>query len=288
VSLYRLRASRELTAPVLVAAFDGWVDASGASSSSVGHLARDADVVATFDVDALVDLRARRPILDIVDGTLRELTWPELVVSATRAGERDLLVFGGAEPDFRWRELASDVRELVLRLGVTEWISLGAIPAAVTHKHAVPVLATASAPGLLHAGVVQGPEGLLRVPSAALSAIELAVSEAGIPTVGFYAQVPHYVAGPYPAASVALLEHVGRQIGVPLPLEPLVEAAREHRARLDAVVASQPEAQAYLEQLEALHGAEERIPSGDEIAAELERFLRESGGGEDPNPFGER
>ena len=285
-----MEASPELTAPVVVAAFEGWVDAAGASTTGAEHLAREGSLVATFDADLLLDHRARRPVLDIVDGRLKELSWPHISVRAARAGARDVVVLSGAEPDFRWRELSGDVRELVLRLGAVLWISLGAIPAAVSHTRGVPVLATASAPGLLHPDVVQGPEGLLRVPAAALSVVELAVADAGVPAVGFYAQVPHYVAGPYHAASVALLQHVERQLGVSLPLDALVEEAQQQRSRLDALVAAQPEARAYLDQLEALQ-TDDRIPSGDQIAAEIERYLREAGGGsagEGQGPFEER
>ena len=120
----------------------------------------------------------------------------------------------GAEPDFRWQELGRDVLSVVRRLGVTQWVSLGAIPTAVPHTRPVPVLATASDEGLLHEDEQVGPAGLLRVPSAALSAIEKAVADDGVPTVGFYAQVPHYVGGPYAAAAIAILEHLGRHLGV--------------------------------------------------------------------------
>src|SRR6185503_10413304 len=112
----------------------------------------------------------------IVDGTLNELTWPELAITRRRIGARDVLVFTGPEPDFRWRELGDDPLELSLRLGVVEWITIGAIPAAVPHSRAVPILATASREGLLHEDEQQGPQGLLRVPSAAVSSIEHAIA----------------------------------------------------------------------------------------------------------------
>ena len=121
------------------------------------------------------------------------LDWPKLEMTATRIGGRDLLVLRGPEPDYRWRELSADLVELAKRLGVVSWVSLGAIPAAVPHTRPVPILATASAAGLLPEGIRQGPDGLLRVPSAALSVLELAVAASGIPAVGFFAQVPHYV-----------------------------------------------------------------------------------------------
>ncbi|MGZ6544298.1 MAG: PAC2 family protein, partial [Actinomycetota bacterium] len=159
------------------------------------------------------------------------------------------------------------------------------IPAAVPHTRPVPVLATASKDGLLHEDESKGPQGLLRVPGAALSTLELAVSGTGIPAVGFFAQVPHYVGGPFAIASIALLEHLGRHLGVELPLGTLIADAQEQRDRLDAAVAADEDAGAYLQRLEALAG-EDRLTSGDELASEIERFLsdrtREPG---DDGPF---
>lgn len=278
MALYRLAEPGEpLVAPALVAAFDGWIDAAGASTAAATAIGGDGEAMTTFDADALYDYRARRPVLDVIDGTLSELIWPDLTIRRTRVGGRDLLVFSGPEPDFRWNELGTDVLDLCLRLGVVEWVSLGSIPAPVPHTRPVPILATASKAGLLHEDEQQGPEGLLRVPAAALSTLELAVSGSGIPAVGFYAQVPHYVSGPYPAATIGLLEHAGRHLGVDLPLGTLPDEAIAQRQRLDAIVAQDSDSQGYIRRLEESAG-EEGIPSGDELASEIERFLRDQGG----------
>jgi len=266
-----------LVAPAIVAAFDGWIDATGASTAAAQRIAAEGDSMATFEADLLYDYRSRRPVLDIVDGTLTEAVWPELTITRTRAGNRDLLVFTGPEPDFRWREIGREVLDLALRLGVVEWVSLGSIPAAVPHTRPVPILATASKPGLLHDDEIQGPQGLLRVPSAALSAIELAVMESGIPTAGFYAQVPHYVGATFPAATIALLEHAGRHLGVTFPLRELPDEAAATKARLDAAVEADEDSRAYVARLETMTG-EEGLPSGDELASEIERFLRGQAG----------
>lgn len=281
-----LSPDESLSAPVVAAAFDGWIDAAGASTAMAAHLAADAELVASFDGDVLFDYRSRRPVLDIVDGNLQEVTWPELTIKRTRLGERDVLVFAGAEPDFLWKQLAGAVLELCLRLGVVEWVSLGAIPAAVPHTRPVPIIASESQSGLLREPA-QRPEGLLRVPSAALSVIELAVSGNGIPAVGFYAQVPHYVGGPYAAGSIALMERLQRHLSVPLPMDELLVEAAAQRQRLDELLAERPETKSYVEQLETA-ADEERVPSGDEIAAEIERFLAESEGGDQPGPFDSR
>jgi len=257
---------------VLVVAFDGWVDAAGASSAATEHLAAGGSLVATFDDDTLFDYRSRRPTLDIIDGSLHRLVWPAIQVHRRTLDGRDLLVLHGPEPDFRWKELGDELGAFCLRAGVMQWVSLGAIPAAVPHTRPVPVLATASRDGLLHESDTQGPPGLLRVPSAALSAVELPVSTAGVPAVGFYAQVPHYVGGPYTAASVSLLRHLARHLGIEIPLEELEEEADGQRQRLDAAVAEDDDVRELLERMEQQTEAE--LPSGDELAAEIERFLR--------------
>jgi hypothetical protein len=284
VSLYRMADPvPPLVAPVMVAAFDGWIDAAGAATACANHLAKDAEVLASFDVDSLNDYRARRPVLDVVDGVLARMQWPDIVLRHARVAGRDLLVLVGPEPDYKWKQLGVDVMELALRLGVVEWISLGAIPAAVPHTRPVPVLATASSEANLRDGEQQGPGGVLRVPAAALSAIEMTVAGAGIPAIGYYAQVPHYVGtGAYAPATLALLQHLERRLGVTMPLGSLADEAIEQRQRLDAAIAEDEDSREYLGRLESL-ASEERVPSGDEIASEIERYLQRqtgSGGGD--------
>jgi hypothetical protein len=276
MALYRLDEDPGFTAPVLVAALEGWVDAGGAGTTAAGQLAESGTVVATFDADAIFDYRVRRPTLDIVDGRPLTLEWPALTLTATTVDECELLVLTGPEPDYRWRELATDVVELAKRLGVASWASLGAIPAAVPHTRPVPILATASADGLLPSGIRQGPDGLLRVPSAALSVFELTASASGIPSIGLFAQVPHYVSASYPTASIALLTALGRHLGVELPVGQLATRALERRGMLDAATAADEQTKAYVERLEAL-ADESRLPEGDELIADIERFLREGG-----------
>jgi proteasome assembly chaperone (PAC2) family protein len=282
VSLYSLAGPGspgdpgDLIAPVLIAAFDGWVDAGSAATSALEQLLDDAVDIATFDPDALFDYRARRPTLQIVDGRLAELTWPELVVRRVRFGERDLLVLAGPEPDDRWHAFADDMLDLARRVGVVEWISLGAIPAAVPHTRDVPILGTTSEEGRLRGDIQPGPAGLLRVPAAAISVLEMAIAEGGIPAVGYFAQVPHYVSGPYPAASLALLQALGRHLGIELPSGDLAEEARQLRTRLDTATALEETTRTYVERLESMVD-EQRLPSGDDLIGEIERFLREGG-----------
>ena len=279
MSLYTLDEPDDLVEPVLVAAFDGWIDAGGAATTAVDLLATGGAVIATFEGDTLFDYRARRPTLQIIDGRLTELTWPALTLRRSRIAEKDVLVLSGAEPDFRWRELADDLVELVRRLGIAEWISVGAIPAAVPHTRTVPIMATASEAGVLRADVQRGPMGVMRVPSAALSVIDMAIATAGIPTVGYYGQIPHYVSGPYPAASLELLRVLGAHLGLELPTGLLSAEAQQVGKRLAAAVAADETTREYVARLEAMVD-ESRLPSGDDLISDIERFLRERGGTE--------
>ena len=281
MTLYALRAEPDLTAPTLIVALDGWVDAGMAGTLAATQLADGGAVVATFDGDVLYDFRARRPTLEIVDGRLQQLTWPELALRRARVGERDILVLSGHEPDFHWPTLSAAIVELTGRLGVAEWISLGSIPAAVPHTRPVTILGTESAPGLLRGDIAPGPSGILRVPAAAISVLEKVVAEAGIPALGYFAQVPHYVSGPYPAAAVELLRAVGRHLGAEPELGTLPDEARQLRSRLDVAAASDDTTRSYVERLESMSD-EARLPAGDDLISDIERFLRERGapGGE--------
>jgi hypothetical protein len=276
VSLYQLVDPGDPIAPSLVAAFDGWVDSGAAATTALGTLTDEARIVARFDADRLFDYRARRPTLDILDGRLTEIVWPELVLRATRIAERDLLILTGAEPDYRWREFADAIIELTRQLGVAEWISLGAIPAAVPHTRSVPILGTASEPGLLRGGIKAGPLGRLRVPSALVSVLELEVSRTGVPALGYFAQVPHYVSGPYPGAALALLRSLGRHLDLDLPEGELPEESRQLRSHLDSLATGDATTRAYVERLESMVD-EERLPEGDDLIEEIERFLRDGG-----------
>jgi PAC2 family len=284
--LYRLEPSLPvLDAPVVLAAFDGWVDAGSGATTALDVVAEGAAPLAVFDADELYDYRARRPTLDIRDGRPATLDWPELTLRHVRIRGLDLLVIAGPEPDFRWHALADAVVELLRTFGARAWISLGAIPAAVPHARPVPILGTESAPGLLRGGVMPGPTGLLRVPAAALSMLELAVTAAGIPAVGYFAQIPHYVTGAYPPASVELLRTLERHLDIDLPRGDLVEESGRLRLRLDAAVAADETTRTYVDRLESMVD-ESRQPVGDDLISDIERFLRDGRPGEGGPPPG--
>ena len=273
--LYRLDGPLpELDGPIVLAALDGWVDAGSAATNALDALAANATLVADFDPDQLFDYRSRRPTLEIRDGRLSSLSWPSLTLKHANLGGRDLLLLTGAEPDDRWQRFGTETLELLDRLDVRGWVSLGAIPAAVPHTRPVPILGTEVRAGLLKGGVMAGPTGILRVPAAALSTLEMAAGDAGIAAVGYFAQIPHYVSGPYALASVELLRAVERHLDVDLPHGDLIEEARQLRIRLDAAAAADETTRAYVERLESM-ADESRLPAGDDLIADIERFLRD-------------
>ncbi len=281
MAVYELHPVEGLTAPAMIVAFQGWVNAGGVGTEAADHFAAGGELVASFDSDALFDYRSNRPVIDFVDGRLEEISWPEITLRRSRWGERDLLILTGSEPDWNWKMLGRSIADLAARLAVVESVSLGGVPAATPHTYPTRLMSTASRAGLVTEDE-QIPQGLLRVPGAAVSIVESFLTGAGIPAVGFWAQVPHYVAGTYYAGAVTLIERAARHLGVTVSLDALVERAAEQRRQLDETVASQPESRAYIDRLEAIAAAEGSIPSGEEIAAQVERFLREAAGEDDP------
>lgn len=275
---YSLLRRPQLHQPVLVSALSGWVDAASAGTDAAQHLADEGEVIASFDGDLLFDYRSQRPILDIVDGVMQKTVWPEVNVRHSEIEGRDVLVLSGAEPDLGWRRFAAGVAQLGQDLGVTQLITLGSVPAAVPHTLPAPIMTTASESSMLQ-GDVRPPDGLLRVPAAAVSIIDQSVASVGIPTVGFFVQVPHYVNGNYPSAVLALLRRVGQQLGIDIPLGSLVEEEATHRRHLDEVVAEQPEAQEHVTALEKMN-ADQKSISGEELASEIERYLKEASPGD--------
>lgn len=267
----------------MIVAFDAWVDAGAAATTAARVIAEDAEPIAAIEADGLYDYRARRPTLHIEDGRLVSAEWPQLKVLRRRFERRDVLVLSGPEPDYRWRELSRELVMLASDLAITEWLTLGAIPAAVPHTRPVTILGTSSAEGLLMGGVERGPTGSMRVPSAAVSIIDIAIAEAGIPALGYFAQVPHYVNGEYPPAALALVRAVEPHVGEPIPTSALELRAQTITTKLDTAAAADDSTTSYVERLEEMSD-ETRLPSGDELIGEIERFLRaqDSGDGDLP------
>ena len=270
--------------PLLVVTLEGWIDAGLASAGAVNALlgSMPNELVAEFDADELIDHRARRPVLRIVDGVDTELRWPELKLHvATNRTGRSVLVLSGPEPDMRWHRFIAEVVSLASRLGVELVVGLGGFPAPVPHTRPVRLVATSTSPDL--AGKVGFMPATLEVPAGVQGALEYAFGQAGIPALGLWARVPHYASGmPFPAASVALLRELGRVGDLELDLSGLQGAADNSLMQLEQLISANEEHSAMVRQLEAQHDSDQgmsttdfrNLPSGDEIAAELERFLR--------------
>ncbi|MBW3668334.1 MAG: PAC2 family protein [Actinobacteria bacterium] len=285
MSLYELTpVPPELDAPLLVVAMDGWIDAGAAGATAAGHLLSTlpTEVAARFDADALVDYRARRPTLRVADGLNAGLTWaePELRVGRDRTGNW-VLVLTGPEPDMRWHAFTGAVVELATRLGVRLACGLGAFPAPVPHTRPVRLASTATQRHL--AEMVGFVPGTIDVPAGIGAALEAGFADADIDAVGLWARVPHYLSAmPYPAAAAALLDGLAALSGIELDVRELHAAAALAGARIDELIANSEEHTALVRQLEAAADIGEtgspldptNLPSGDEIAAELERFLR--------------
>lgn len=273
---------QELVAPALIVSFEDWVDAAGAGSAAARHIADGGNVVATFDADAIYDYRSHRPVLDIVDGSPKQFRFPSLSLTHRRLPERDLFVLTGPEPDLRWKEFAAGMLDLAVRFGIIRHISLGAIPAAVPHTAATPIMTTASSEDLVRGATPNA--GLLRVPAAAVSLIEWTLAEHGIPAVGYWAQVPHY-ASPFAAGAIALIRRVEDDLSVTIGAGELEEEAASQKEALQKLFSANPEAVEYLERLESVVG-EQEVPSAENIGEEVERFLRsQRREGPGPTPF---
>lgn len=275
--MYELDTPRDFDSPVLVVAFEGWVSAGSAGTATADHVVGDGPVIARFRSDDLYDYRVNRPTIDFQDGVLDAISWPETIVRHQTFDGRDVLVLTGPEPNWHWQAFADAVVSLSKELDVSEHISLGGIPWAAPHTRPTVIVTTAGRPESIPADG-NAPEGLLRVPGAAVSVVESAAAEAGTTTIGFWARVPHYVAGVYHPAVVALTERLGSHLAVEIPLGSMVDDAAEQRSQLDAALEDQPNVREAVTQLETMYDAQGDVASGEEIAAEIERFLREQAG----------
>jgi hypothetical protein len=294
MALHRRELDIPLQRPVLVMGLDGWVDAglSGANAVSALLGGMRTETLITFDADLLVDQRSRRPVQRIVNGVLESVTYTEIQIrhGADAAGN-DVLLLAGPEPDYRWRAFTAELTQLCSELGVRLAVGLGGFPAPMPHTRPTRIIATAI--DQVIANDVGFIPGVREVPAGIHAALLKGFEDQGIPALSLWAMVPHYVSGmPYPDASVGLLDHLARIGGITVDLTELRAAAGVTKTRIDGLIAQNPEHVAMVEQLERQLEAEaaagpgdhppldiENLPSGDEIAAELQRFLREEGQG---------
>ncbi len=267
----------------MVCAFQGWNDAGDAASSAVSFMANAfaARRFAAIDSEEFYDFQANRPCIRFGAGEQREISWPTVEIFEARAprAPRDLVLVQGVEPSLRWRGFSSHVVDLAEALGVQVVVSLGALLGDVPHTRPVAMTGHASDPALMERlGIepssYEGPTGIVGVLHSACAA-------AGLPSVTLWAAVPHYVAAASnPKAALALVRRVEGLIGVSVDVSELESAAVDYERQVGLAVQSDPDIQAFVERLEqqsAEHGEPQDVPSGDLIAREFQRFLRQRG-----------
>lgn len=279
---------RELTDPIVVAAFEGWNDAGDAASSAIEHLQLtwDASPLSEIDPDPYYDFQVSRPTVKLVEGVTRQVTWPTTRLSVCRPPgcEHDVVLIHGIEPNMRWKAFCAELMEQITGIGARTVVTLGALLADAPHTRPVPVTGTAydedSAERYeLERSQYEGPTGIVGI-------LQDACVRAGIPAISFWAAVPHYVSQPpSPKATLALLHRVEEALDVEVPLNNLPEQAEEWENTVSEMAEEDEDVRNYVRALEERGDAEVKLTetSGDAIAAEFERYLRRRGpGGKGP------
>ena len=263
----------ELRDPILVVTLSGWVDAGMAGAGAVAVLTEQLEAKRTFgriDLADLMDLQQTRPTVHLVDGVSREITWPSIDFIAGRSA-RDVVVCVGPEPSLRWRAVLGEIVDAAQRLGVSRAFTLGGIPSVASHRRPVEVLATGTSEDVV--AEIGAWRNDYTGPTGAQSALQVLLGEAGVPTIALWAQVPHYVAaGPSPPAIRALLAKVRDLSGLQVDLSTLDDQAQAYIQRVDEGIADRPDVVEAIREIES--GTEPPLPSGEELASEIERFLR--------------
>jgi proteasome assembly chaperone (PAC2) family protein len=276
----------ELRSPVLVSAFAGWNDAAGAATTALTTAAEtlDAELIAQVDPEEFFDFQANRPTITMTEGQTREIEWPgNVLLAATPTGaERDLLFLAGTEPNLRWRTFADGIAETAEMLGVEMVVTLGSLIADVAHTLPVPITGLASDEELveqldLSRSSYEGPTGVVGV-------LHDACRRRGIPSASLWAAVPHYVAAvPNPKAALALLRRLEGLVGVAVEASSLEEETESYESQVSRAVAANPEIEELVTQLEEEQAErldiDEDVPSGESLARDFERYLRQHGDG---------
>ncbi len=284
--LYTLLQTPDLHRPVLLVHFEGWIDAGQSAAVAVKHILGEINprTIATFDTEWLIDHRARRPVMHLVDGINTAIDWPKIeLIAGQDINGNDVLVLSGAEPDHNWRSFTAAAVSLAVKFNVRRMVGLGAYPAAVPHTRPCRLSVTATTAEL---AIGDYANASLDVPAGVESALEKAFELAGVEALGLWAQVPHYILNaPYPAASLALVEALQKSAGLDVDPGILLQKSVISRKRLDELVASDDSHAEMIADLErrqdATSQAEFELQSPDELAAEIERFLRDQNTGDD-------
>jgi proteasome assembly chaperone (PAC2) family protein len=269
-----------------VCAFKGWNDAGESATSALTFVAGslNAEMFAVIDPEEFVDFQSTRPMVKLVDGVSRMIEWPDFEIHAARVprAPRDLVLLSGPEPAMRWRTFSKTVVDLAEALGIQMVVLLGALLADVPHSRPVSVTAHATDPALiqrlsLQAPTYEGPTGIIGV-------LHAACEDAGLPSASLWAAVPHYVAvAPNPKGALALLRRLESLVGVTVDATELEDAAVDYERQVSRAVELDPDVQAFVERLERASDEENArpdpgsLPSGDVLAREFQRFLRQRG-----------
>lgn len=282
------RRPENLTRPVLIAGFTGWNDAAEAASLAVSTAGDEwgAERIGSFDGEAFFDYQTVRPQIKLIEGVTRTVEWPENILWATSGNPlndgRDAVLLSGPEPNFRWKTFCQTVVDLARELDVSLVVTLGALLADVPHSRPTSVSANAQDPALvenlkLSASRYEGPTGITGV-------LHRYCAEQGLPAVGMWASVPHYLPSvPSAPAALALLGNLQTLLGGEFDTSRLESTSRDYGMQVSAAVAQDSDLSSYVQMLEERYdsqtdaGDPRDLPSGDDLADELERFLREKG-----------
>lgn len=279
----------------MVVMLSGWIDASGAANAAMDHLiaSTDSDVLITFDADTFIDYRARRPVMEVRSGINKKIVWvtPEMRVGHDANG-KDILMLTGPEPDTSWQLFAKTVGEIATQLGVRQMFGLGAYPYGAPHTRAVGITCTTPDPNV--AARMDYARNTVDVPAGVEAILEHELFDRGMEVLGLWAQVPHYISNmAYPAASAALIDNMCKVGDLQIDTASLRREAGVQRERLDQLVHGNDEHLTMLRRLEDAYDAIAQLPDGrstpdldidlptmDELAEEVEQFLRDQRDGE--------
>ena len=276
----------ELRAPVLVCAFAGWNDAASSATTALDAVAGalGAELLAAVDPEEFFDFQANRPTIHLAEGQTRQIEWPTnlLLAAPSPSAERDLALLAGTEPSLRWRTFSENVADAAERIGVELIVTLGALIADVAHTRPVPITGLASDPEMaerlgLERSNYEGPTGIVGV-------LHDTFRRRGIQSASLWAAIPHYVAAvPNPKAALALLRRLEGLTGVAIEASELEDAMDRFEEQVNRAVAANPEVEELVQRLEAEQVDEDSqlgpgdVPSGDTIARDFQRFLRQRG-----------
>jgi predicted ATP-grasp superfamily ATP-dependent carboligase len=273
-----------LDRPTVVTAFRGWNDAGEAASGALDLLRQRwrAEPFATIDPEEFYDFQVNRPTVRLMDGVTRTIEWPESVFAHASPEGRDVVLFSSTEPNNRWRGFASTVIDVARDLGADRLVTLGAFLADVPHTRPVPIAGSASDPEEaerlgLSTSRYEGPTGIVGV-------LHDLSNRSGLPSLSLWAATPHYApSGPNPKATGALVAGVSTLLDVKVDPGDLPDAAQTWESALSEAVKENEPLSEYVRRLEQAYEPELGISlrTGESLAAEVERFLREQGG--DPN-----